>query len=60
LEKFFRRKIDEKMNVGTVINEIASKLKSPQRASDEVFIEIAHSEWSLTQLSEGRKHKGKS
>jgi len=60
LEKFFRRKIDEKMNVGTVINEIASKLKSPQRASDEVFFEIAHSEWSLTQLSEGRKHKGKS
>ena len=57
LEKFFRRKIDENMAVGTVINEIASKTKSPQRASEEVFSRIANTKWSLTQLSEGRNHE---
>jgi len=54
LEKFFRRKIDEMMSVGTIIDEIAAKKKSPQRASEEIFSEIADSDWSLTQLSEGR------
>ena len=55
LEKFFRRKINEKMSVGTIIQEIADKAKSPQRASEEVFSEVADSAWTLTQLSEGRK-----
>lgn len=55
LEKFFRRQINEKMSVGSVINDIAFKLKSPQRASEEIFAKIADTAWTLTQLSEGRK-----
>jgi LAO/AO transport system kinase len=55
LEKFFRRQINEKMSVGSVINDIAFKLKSPQRASEEIFGKIADTTWTLTQLSEGRK-----
>ena len=54
LEKFFRRQINEKMSVGSVINDIAFKLKSPQRASEEIFGKIADTAWTLTQLSEGR------
>ncbi len=55
LEKFFRRQIDEKMSVGSIINDIAIKLKSPQRASEEIFAKIADTAWTLTQLSQGRK-----
>ena len=54
LEKFFRRQIDEKISVGNIINDLALKSKSPQRASEEIFSEIADSTWSLTQLAEGR------
>ena len=59
LEKFFRRKIDEKMRIGSIINDIAIKLKSPQRASEEIFGKIADTAWTLTQLSEGRKQSNK-
>jgi putative protein kinase ArgK-like GTPase of G3E family len=54
LEKFFRRQIDEKITVGNIIDDLALKLKSPQRASEEVFSKIADSSWTLTQLAEGR------
>ena len=54
LAKFFRRQIDEKISVGDIIDEIALKVKSPQRASEEVFSKIADSTWTLTQLAEGR------
>jgi LAO/AO transport system kinase len=57
LEKFFRRKIDEKISVGSIIDDIARKRKSPQRASEDIFSMIAQTEWSLTQLSEGRGKK---
>jgi LAO/AO transport system kinase len=55
LEKFFWRKIDETISVGTILDEIADKVKSPQRASEEIFAQIADTAWTLTQLSEGRK-----
>lgn len=55
LEKFFRRKIDEQMNIGTIINDIVLKVETPQRASEKIFSEITNSAWSLTQLSQGRK-----
>lgn len=55
LEKFFRRQIDEKLSIDNIINDIVLKLKSPQRASEEVFSEIADSAWTLSQLAEGRK-----
>lgn len=54
LEKFFRRQIDEKMTVGNIIDDLALKLKSPQRASEEVFSRIVDTSWTLTQLAEGR------
>lgn len=57
LEKFFRRKIDEKNYIGDIINDIITHKKSPQRASDEIFKSIASSKWSLTELSEGRNRK---
>ncbi|MFH1351815.1 MAG: methylmalonyl Co-A mutase-associated GTPase MeaB, partial [Pseudomonadota bacterium] len=56
LEKFFRRQIDEKMGIDPIINDIILKMKSPQRASDEIFSKIADSSWTLSQLAEGRKH----
>jgi LAO/AO transport system kinase len=55
LEKFFRRQIDEKLSIGPIIDDIALKLKSPQRASEEIFSQIADSSWTLTQLAEGRQ-----
>jgi LAO/AO transport system kinase len=55
LEKFFRRQIDEKLSIGPIIDDIALKLKSPQRASEEIFSQIADSSWTLTQLAEGRR-----
>jgi LAO/AO transport system kinase len=58
LEKFFRRQIDEKLAIDPIINDIALKHKSPQRASEEIFSRIAHSNWTLTQLAEGREGNG--
>ena len=57
LEKFIRRKIDEKTSVKGIINETALKSKTPQQASEEIFSEISSSSWTLTQLSEGRKQE---
>ena len=54
MEKFFRRQIDEKMGLENIIEDIVLKSKSPQRASEEVFSKIAHSDWTLSQLAEGR------
>jgi LAO/AO transport system kinase len=54
LEKFFRRKIEEGEDVERILNEIAVKSKSPQRACEEIFSHIARTPWTLTQLSEGR------
>ena len=59
LESFFRRQIDEKMNLVEIINDIAVKLKSPQRASEEIFGKIARSDWTLTQLAQGRNQSMK-
>jgi LAO/AO transport system kinase len=58
LEKFFRRQIDEKLNLENIILDLVSKAKSPQRASEEIFDRIADSDWTLTQLAEGRNGKG--
>ena len=54
LEKFFRRQVDHKIQVSHIIEDLASKAVSPQRASEEVFAAIAKSAWTLTELSEGR------
>jgi LAO/AO transport system kinase len=53
LENFFLREIQETIGVDEIIDEIARKRKSPQRASEEVFAKISRSKRSLTELAEG-------
>lgn len=55
LEKFFRRQINEKMGLDEILEKILLKSKSPQRASEEIFSRIADTDWTLSQLAEGRK-----
>jgi len=54
LEKFFRRQLEEKIELDNIINDIVFKFKSPQRASEEIFFKIAGLELTLSQLAEGR------
>jgi LAO/AO transport system kinase len=58
LENFFRREVEETVGVHEIIDEIALKRKSPQRASEEVFAKISRSKRSLTELAEGGDRDG--
>ncbi len=55
LEKFFRRQINDKMSMENTIRNIVLKSTTPQRASEEIFSKIANSDWTLSQLAEGRE-----
>ncbi|MEJ2717807.1 MAG: methylmalonyl Co-A mutase-associated GTPase MeaB [Deltaproteobacteria bacterium] len=58
LENFFRREVEERVGLHEIIDEIALKRKSPQRASEEVFAKISRSKRSLTELAEGGERDG--
>jgi LAO/AO transport system kinase len=58
LEKFFRRQINEKMGMENAIGDIVLRSTTPQRASEEIFSKIANSDWTLSQLAEGREGGG--
>ncbi len=55
LEKFFRRQVEEKMDLDDILGDVVLKSKSPQRASEEIFSRIAHLDLTLSQLADGRE-----